>query len=408
MKHVIIGAGAAGIAAAKKIRELSAKDEIVIISSDEYVTSRCMLHMYISGERGVEELSFVPENFFKDYKIKWIGGLTVREIDYKAKIVNCDSGAAIGYDKLLIATGARSSIPPVGALRTAGNVFGLRNFPDARSISEAAAGSDKIVIIGAGLVGLDAAYALIEQKKDVSIIDIIPRVLPVNLDERSALEYQKRFEAAGCRFYLGVAVSGTSQDDKGNITEIILGNGEILPCDLVIAAAGVNPASDLVDASAKTDRRFIRVNEYMETGIEDVYAAGDVAGLSGIWPNATRQGEIAGSNMLGKAIQYTDTFAVKNTVNFFGLVTLSLGKFEPDEGDKVETREDRRGYRKVITRDGVVLGVVLQGDISNSGFWQHLIKNAIKIDGIGKSVWKLSYADFCGLDETGEYVWKTS
>jgi NAD(P)H-nitrite reductase large subunit len=109
--------------------------------------------------------------------------------------------------------------------------------------------------------------------------------------------------------------------------------------------------------------------------------------------------------MCGQDTEYTDTFAIKNTVNFFGLVTLSVGAAKPQEGDVVAIREDRFTYKKYILRNGAPAGVILQGDIAGSGFWQYLIKNRVRVDHLNKPAWKLSYADFYGVDANGEYRW---
>jgi NAD(P)H-nitrite reductase large subunit len=174
---------------------------------------------------------------------------------------------------------------------------------------------------------------------------------------------------------------------------------------MVIVAAGVRPATAFLTESPIAVERSIMVNESLATNIPDVYAAGDVAGLSGIWPNAQKQGQIAGYNMCDVPMHYMDTFAIKNTVNFFDTLSLSVGQREPLEGDVVEIREDRNRYEKYIMHDDVVVGVLLQGDISGSGFWQYLIKNKIHVGAINKPVWKLSFADFYGVEKTGEYAW---
>jgi hypothetical protein len=112
---------------------------------------------------------------------------------------------------------------------------------------------------------------------------------------------------------------------------------------------------------------------------------------------------MAAYNMTGTKWAYDDRFALKNTVNFFSLLSLSLGAINPQEGDEVLVKEDRNNYRKLILRDGYPVGVILQGEIGGSGFWQHLIKNKIRIDRLGKSPWKVSYADFYGVEANGEY-----
>ena len=407
MKHVVIGSGAAGITAVKTIRSLKPNDEILLISEDKQVISRCMLHKYINGKRTADALSFVPEDFFEVNQIQWRSGVTVTSVDTSAMTVKCGE-EVINYDKLLIAAGSTSMIPPIGALQTAKNVFCLRNFYDAENIRASAMQAGRIVVIGAGLVGLDAAYALLEMKKEVTVIEMAQRILSLNLDTRAAAAYQTRFESAGCKFQLKATVTNTITDNTGNVTHVILENGTKLPCDFLVVATGVRPKADFLKDSGITYDKAIIVNEHMATNCPNVYAAGDITGLSSNWPNAMRQGEVAARNMCGDLKVYEDTFSAKNTINFFGLVTLSLGKLRPCEGDVVKRCEDRRVYQKYIMHEGRVVGVILQGDISYSGFWQYLVKNGIRSETLNKPAWNVSFADFCAFDEKGEYRWAVS
>jgi NAD(P)H-nitrite reductase large subunit len=174
---------------------------------------------------------------------------------------------------------------------------------------------------------------------------------------------------------------------------------------MVIVAVGVRPAIAFLEGSGVKTERAVVVDDYLGTNVPGIYAAGDVAGLSGVWPNAQKQGEIAGYNMTGTRWPYDDRFALKNTVNFFGLLSLSIGAVNPQDGDKALVKEDRLNYRKLILREGAVAGVILQGEIGGSGFWQHLVKNKIPVEQLEKSPWKLSYADFYGVENNGEYKW---
>ena len=407
MKYVIIGIGAAGMTAARTLRELAPQDEIVMLSVDEKPHSRCMLHKYLSHERDADGLNFVPDDFFTENNIWQIPGQRVTKLDTRAKKVYYGTeGYACDYDKLLIATGAESFIPPVGDLRTAPNVFGLRHLSDAKAIDEKARTAKKVVIIGSGLVGLDAAYGLLEQKKEITIVEMAERILPIQLDEKGAAEYQKRFEKAGCRFCLGRKGADTVTNEKGEITHVVLDNGEKLECDMVIVAAGVRSAVAGFENSGLLIDRGIKVNDYMQTSEQDVYAAGDVTGLSGIWPNAQKQGRIAAQNMvLGNKFMYVDRFAAKNTINFFGLVSLCVGVLNPEEGDQVIARESRDQYERAIFRDHRLVGFLQQGDISHDGIYQYLIKNGIDLAGREEEIFSLSFADFYDVKENGEYIY---
>ena len=406
MEYVILGAGAAGITAAKTIRKADSEGKITVISTDTQVHSRCMLHKYLSHERDAAGISFIDPDFFEKNQITWLPGKTVSRLDTQGKKVYTDQGDEMSYDRLLIATGAESFIPPVGNLREAENVFGLRHLRDAQAIDELAKDAENIVIIGSGLVGLDAAYGLMETGKKVSIVEMADQILPVQLDKTAAFEYQKRFEKAGAVFYLGRKAADTVMGEDKIIREIILDNGEKLPCDLIIVAAGVRSAVAGMEGEGIVIDRGIKVDDYLQTGAEGVYAAGDVTGLSGIWPNAQKQGETAALNMCGSHVEYTDRYAIKNTINFFGMVSMCVGVILPQEGDVVIAREDSRNYKRVVLRDGKAVGVLLQGDISHGGIWQYLIKNQIDLAGIKKDIFDLNFGDFYGIKDNGEYQWR--
>ncbi|HIU77438.1 MAG TPA: NAD(P)/FAD-dependent oxidoreductase, partial [Candidatus Pelethocola excrementipullorum] len=139
---------------------------------------------------------------------------------------------------------------------------------------------------------------------------------------------------------------------------------------------------------------------------DNIYAAGDVAGLSGIWPNAMKQGETAAYNMCGVTMEYQDRYAMKNTMNFYGLVTLSLGRGVAEEGDEVIICHDSKNYKKAILRDGKLDSILLQGDMDYSGVYQYLIKNQIDLSDKKDKIFQLSFADFYDINEDGQYSYR--
>lgn len=423
MKHLIIGGGAAGIKAAEQIRSLEKDSKITIIMEDMNIHSRCMLHKYLSGERSVEEMSFVPKEMEEELNIEFFRGYTISSVDTDKKIVKiiplndqigeANSGAKIeevSYDKLLIATGSNGFIPPAPGLREAKNVYCFRHLREAEIIREKAKDANDIAIIGAGLVGIDAAYGMLERGKKVTVIDMALSIIPMQLCKKAGDMYQKLFEDDGCKFELGRKVSDTKMDVNGNLTSIILDNGTEVKCDLVISAAGERASIKFLEGSAVKIDRFIEVDDHMRTNVKDVYAAGNATGLSGTWPNAKKEAEVAAYNMCGYDKIYDDTYAMKNTMNFYGLATLSLGSGKAEEGDRVIEQQDSFGYRKAIIRNGVLDSVVLQGkNLNYAGVYQHIIKNKINIQDIIKDnenkVFKLSFADFYATDDRGQYVY---
>ena len=266
--------------------------------------------------------------------------------------------------------------------------------------------ADKILIVGSGLVGMDAAYAFLEQGKDVTVVEMADRILPIQLNETAGQAYKDLFEAHGCRFLLGKKASETHMNDQGAIDFVSLDDGTRIDCDLVIVAAGVRPALECAQDTPIDIDRFIKVSDTMETSCPNIYAAGDVAGLSGIWPNAMKQGQTAALNMCGIHTVYEDRYAMKNTMNFYGLVTLSLGRGVAEEGDLVLEEEDAHNYRRAILRNGKLDSILLQGKIDYSGIYQYLIKNQIDLSGRETDIFHLSFADFYGVKDNGGYQYQ--
>ena len=405
MTHVIIGAGAAGISAAKTIRKLEPNADIIMVSVDDQVHSRCMLHKYLSHERDEAALSFIPADFFDAFGIKWLKNKEAVHIDPIKQTVLLDDGTELNFDRLLIATGAHSVIPPIVNLRESKNVFGLRNLSDARKIRKFAQSADKILVLGSGLVGMDAAYAFLEQKKDVTVLELADRILPKQLDEKAGKAYQKLFAQHGCKFVLGRKVVLTTMPENDQINSVMLDDGTILECDMIVVAAGVRPATDCTENCEIAVDRFIKVNDCMETSCKNIYAAGDVNGIAAIWPNAMKQGYTAACNMCGVKTPYEDPYGMKNTMNFYGLTTLSLGDGIAKDGDKILSQEDSGCYKRAILRDGRLQSIMIQGPIDYTGIYQYVIKNQISLDAVKADVFHLSFADFYGTDSRGQYCY---
>jgi NAD(P)H-nitrite reductase large subunit len=305
---------------------------------------------------------------------------------------------------LLIATGAESAIPPIENLRSATNVYGLRNLADAKAIAGDASRANNIVVIGAGLVGMAAAYSLSKMGKKPTIIEIADHILPVNLDAHAAANYQKEFEKAGCVFRLGNRVNKVTLNYNGAINEVALSSGETIPCDLVVVATSIRPAVDFLKTSGLDVSNGVVVDQHLRAG-NGIYAAGDVTGLSGTWSNAMNQGEVAAMNMCGVPTVYSDVFSLKSTMNFFGIKTLAVGVHTPSDDEESFVRESRDRYEKIVLKNDTPIGIILQGNIARGGVWQHMIKNKINVADIPKPIWKISFADAYGTTESGEFEW---
>lgn len=407
MRYIVVGASAAGISGAKTLRELDKDAEIILVSKDENVYSRCILHHYISGHRDIKALDFTDRDFFEKYNIEWKKGLKVKSIDDREHVIGLSNGESLKYDKILLATGASAFIPPVENLREAKNVVGLRNLEDAIKIKEEAEKVKNVVVLGAGLVGIDAIAGLAFKDLNVTLVEMGDRVLPIQLDKYASSKYEKRFEDAGVKLKLGVRAEKVLIDENKNPKALLINTGEEIPCELIIVATGVRSnVAFLKDSSIETDRFGLIINEKGETNARDVYGAGDITGRNPIWPTAVKEGIIAANNMVGNEIFMEDFFGSKNTMNFLGLTTMSLGVVNiPDDSYTEEIDISGENYKKIIHKDGKIYGAIIQGDLSYAGVLTQLIKEKIHVSKVKKPLFEIDYADFFNIKENLEYTY---
>lgn len=409
MRYVVIGASAAGISGAKTLRELDENAEIVLISKDEYIYSRCILHHYISGVRTVEQLDFSEKDFIEKYNILWKKGVEVIKLNDEEKTLTLSNLEVLKYDKVLICSGASSFIPPVENLRTANNVVGLRNLDDAETMVKVGKKVKSAVVLGAGLVGIDAISGLMNYDLNLTLVEMGDRILPIQLDHYAAKEYEKKFEEKGVNLRLGVKAEKLIVDENNNPKALLLNTGEEVPCELIVVATGVRSnVAFLEDSNVICDKFGLIITPDGKTNIEDVYGAGDVTGRNPIWPTAVKEGIIAASNMLGVKREMTDFFGSKNTMNFVGIATLSLGMVDApeNEGYEIEIEKNEKGYKKIIHKDGKIYGAIIQGDLSYAGVLTQLIREKIDVSRVKKPLFKIDYSDFFNITENLEYTYE--
>lgn len=408
MRYVVIGASAAGISGAKTLRELDKEAEIILVSKDENVYSRCILHHYISSHRDVDALNFTGKEFFEENNITWMKGLEVKALNDKEQTLELSNGETLSYDKLLVCSGASAFIPPVPGLREGNNVVGLRNLDDAILIKEQAKKVKNVVVLGAGLVGIDAVSGLLGQGLNISLVEMSNKILPLQLDKHASDVYEKKFIEEGVSLKLDVKAEKLLLDENNNPKALVLNTGEEVPCELVIVATGVRSnVAFMENSNVECDRFGLIIDAKGQTNIENIYGAGDVTGRNPIWPTAVKEGIIAAHNMLGKEMVMTDFFGSKNTMNFVGIATMSLGMVEPaDETYIVETKVEDNNYKKIIHKDGKIYGAIIQGDLSYAGVLTQLIKENIDVSKVTKSLFDIDYADFFNIEKNFEFSYK--
>lgn len=408
MRYVVIGASAAGISGAKTLRELDKEAEIVLVSKDENVYSRCILHHYISNHRDVDALNFTSKEFFEENNINWVKGVEVKAVNDTEQTLELSNGETLSYDKLMICSGASAFIPPVPGLREANNVVGLRNLEDAVLIKEQASKVKNVVVLGAGLVGIDAVSGLLGQGLNISLVEMSNKILPLQLDSYTSSVYEKKFIENGVSLKLDVKAEKLLLDENNNPKALVLNTGEEIPCELVVVATGFRSnIAFMENSNIECDRFGLIIDEKGQTNIENIYGAGDVTGRNPIWPTAVKEGIIAANNMLGKEMVMTDFFGSKNTMNFVGIPTMSLGMVEPaDETYTVEVKVEGDDYKKIIHKDGKIYGALIQGDLSYAGVLTQLIKENIDVSKVTKSLFDVDYADFFNLKKNFEFTYK--
>ena len=407
MRYVVLGSSAAGINAVRELRRLDQDAEIVLVSQDEAIYSRCILHHYLGGHRDLERLRFAEKDFDALYHVDWKKGRACVGLDRRAKEVSLDNGERVSYDKLLIATGSHTWIPPVENLKEAKNVIGFRNIGDIEALKEVAKTAGHIVVMGAGLVGLDCACGFLELGVKVTLVEMAGWPLTKQLDQRAAKTYQDAFDAAGVGQYYGVGIAKAVLDENSQITEVLLTDGRTLPCDYVVVTAGVRANVEFLQDSGIELSRFGLVYDASgRTSDPDIYGAGDVSGTSPIWPAAVKQGIIAASNMAGVERKLTDFFASKSTMNFLGIPSMSLGDVNGDDPElSVEIREDKRSYKKIVHKHGKIVGAILQGDLAYGGILQQLIAHKIDVSKVKKPVFDIDYSDFFHMSDNFEFYY---
>lgn len=407
MRYVVLGSSAAGVNAVRELRRLEPGADIVLISRDEAIYSRCILHHYLGGQRDLERLCFAEKDFADLYRVDWRKGRACVGLDRAGKTVELDDGERVGYDKLLIATGSHTFIPPVENLKGAKNVIGFRNLDDIEVLKEAAKTAKHMVVMGAGLVGLDCACGFLELGVKVTLVEMAGWLLSKQLDERAARTYQDAFEKEGVAQYYGVGIAKAVLDGEGLVTEVVLTDGKTLPCDYVVVTAGVRANVEFLEGSDLELSRFGLVYDASgQTSDPDIYGAGDVSGTSPIWPAAVKQGIIAASNMAGVERKQTDFFASKSTMNFLGIPSMSLGDVNGGgPGLTVEVREDKNSYKKIVHKNGKIVGAILQGDLAYGGILQQLIAHKIDVSRVKKPVFDIDYSDFFHMSDNFEFYY---
>lgn len=361
---VIVGGGIAALSAAQIIRERNDKAKIQVLSGErEYPYYRTLLSEMIGENVSREKFLVKPAEWYKDNRIDISLGTTVENIDSKKKIISMADGKELAYDKLIVATGARAMIPSIGNSHLEG-IFTVRNKEDVDTIKDYCVGKKKAVVIGGGVLGLESACGLQKLGLEVSVIEMMQRMLPRQLDEEGSKIFETCIDKSNIKLYKNSKAEKFDGDKK--VTGIHLDSGEVIETDIVIISSGIIPNKELAEKAGISINRGIIVNERMETSVKDIYACGDVAeykgNIIGLWQISLEQGKVAGLNAIGIDKKYEDRI---QPVTFEGMGTkiFSAGGVLETQDSICERDYDDLIYKKLNFKGNELSSGILIGDI---------------------------------------------
>lgn len=380
MQYVIIGNSTAAVAAAEQIRRNDGKGKITMISDEPYHTyGRPLTSYYLLGKTDAERMKYRPSDFYERNRIDTIFSKRVEKIDAEKKKVLLSDGKKIGYDKLLVATGSRPFNPPMEGIGSVSCKFNFMTFDDALALENVLSPDKRVLIIGAGLIGLKCLEGIADRVREVAVVDMADRVLPSILDEYGASLVRHELEEHKATFYLSDSV----QKFEGNTA--YLKSGKEIAFDILVVAVGVRPNVELVkDAGGKVGRGIL-TDDRQETSLKDVYAAGDctesyditaqTSRILALLPNAQFQGACAGANMAGGEVHFTNAVPM-NAIGFFGSHILTAGSYFGDT--YVEKSGDT--YKKLFYSENKLNGFILVNKPEKAGIYTSLLRNATPLD----------------------------
>lgn len=381
MKYVIIGNGTAAVGCIEGIRSVDADGEIIVISAeDRPAYCRPLISYYLENKTDLQRMNYRSDDFYEKNNCKVIYGKTALKIDEKAKGVTLSDKTVISYDKLCVASGSSPFVPYFDGIETVEKKFSFMTVDDALTIEKSVDGKSKVLIIGAGLIGLKCAEGLHGRVKSITVCDLSEHILSSILDKESAGIMQDKLEENGIKFMLGDTAASFDKNTA------IMKSGEKIKFDILILAVGVKPNTELLKGIVEINRG-IYINEKSETTLPDIYAAGDCTEcydiskeekrVIAIMPNAYMQGHAAGVNMSGGKESF-DKAIPMNSIGFFGLHAMTAGSYD---GEMYEEKKPDK-LKRLYVKNNRLVGFMLVGETERTGIYTSLIREKTPIDTI--------------------------
>ncbi|WP_238654939.1 nitrite reductase large subunit NirB [Paenibacillus piscarius] len=390
-KLVLVGNGMAGVRAIEHLLKLAPEAyEITIFGTEPHPNyNRIMLSSVLAGGASLDEIVINDLEWYQSFNIRLYTGHTVTSINTAARTVTTDQGITAAYDELILATGSNPFMLPIpGAEKE--NVIAFRDIKDTQIMQDVSQKYSKALVIGGGLLGLEAARGLLHLGMSVSVVHIHDYIMERQLDEAAAIMLRKELEAQGMKFLLkkqSEAILG-----KKRAKGLLFADGEMAEADLIVMAVGIKPNVELARRSGIEVNRGIVVNDYMETSLPGIYAVGECAEHRGIAYGLVaplyEQGAVLAKRLAGVPTEGYAGSVTSTKLKVSGVDVFSAGQYTEQPGTKaLRFQDETEGiYKKLVIREDKLIGAVLFGDTNDGAELFSMIKKGENIKGREKEL----------------------
>ena len=381
LKLVMIGNGMAGVRTLEELLKLN-RDlyDITVFGAEPHPNyNRILLSPVLAGEQTFEEIILNDLAWYDDNRIDLRLGRTVVEIDRAGRRVLADDGSVAEYDRLLIATGSTPFILPIPGKDLDG-VIGYRDIADTERMMETAKTHRHAVVIGGGLLGLEAANGLKLRGMEVTVVHLGDWLLERQLDRTAGALLQGALEARGLVFRLATQTRALHDDGNGRVAAVEFADGEVIPADLVVMAAGIRPSAELAEKAGLACNRGITVDDTLLTSDPAIYAVGECASHRGIAYGLVaplfEQAKVCAAHLAGVGGAVYEGSVTSTKLKVTGIDLFSAGDFMGGEGTETITLSDPIGgvYKKLVIKDDVLVGACLYGETGDGGWYFRQIR----------------------------------
>ncbi len=400
---VVVGNGMAGVGCVEQILKHAPQFEITVFGDETHVNyNRILLSAVLAGEKSPDDITLNGLEWYQQNGIQLRLGVRITDVDSVNKTVTGDDGSVTPFDKLLIATGSSALIPPMEGVKKDG-VYVFRTLDDTRALLERAHPGTKAVVIGGGLLGLEAARGLQVQGCDVTVVHLMDTLMERQLDSIGGSYLKAKMECLGVKVLLGRCT--TAVLGNGHVEGILFKDGESIPAELLVVAAGIRPNVELGRKAGLKVNRAIVVNDEMETSHADIFAVGECVEHNGICYGLVapllEQGKVLAATITGnKGPKYAGTVPAAK-LKIMGVDVFSAGAWDEKAPgvDMVRFEDPALGiYKKLTIRDGKLAGAILVGDTSDSHRYMEWLRTATDLSSQRRELFFPGPAQDTGLD----------